>query len=338
MTLNLKKQQTLPQVAGTSSPLFITLPAKTWFGPVTDVTFTPVSVNTSSMALTVLRNSNDSQLLISHAAAIVSNSSLLNVTANELTKVVGSVATPLTFSSGTGSSTLLQAPSATNIHTIPVDALASVLDLRMRVKAGVKYTSKVGSGDVSAQLNSDSVVLPLGPLTPYRVAGVPSVTSNSNSKYTVNGDKINIAVSINSNGLAAEGLATVVAFISQDSDYTNAEVQAAGVGGTALAVFGPGSTRSYAVGTNASASSTTDNLAPGETATTTPENLSHRIGAIKLGSFELTLGTLGAGDVSKFSFPTSGFNTTAPIQMILIVTTRLGHDIATAVLNYQAPP
>ena len=184
---------------------------------------------------------------------------------------------------------------------------------------------------MSAQLNSDSVVLPLGPLTPYRVAGVPSVTSNG--KYTVNGGKINIAVSINANGLAVEGLATVVAFISQDSDYTNAEVQAAGVGGTALAVFGPGSTRSY----TPSASSTPGHLIPGDIVTTTPENLSDSIGAIESGSFDLTLGTLGAGDASVFSFPTTGFNTTAPIQMILIVTTRLGHDIATTVLTYQAP-
>ena len=329
LTLNLKKQETLPQVAGTSSPLFITLVSKTWYGPVTDVTFTPVSVNTSSMALTVLRNSNDSQLLISHAAATISNSSLLNVTANQLTKAVG--LNTITFSSGPGSTASVQVHSAVNIHTIPGDALASVLDLRMRVKAGVKYTSKVGSGTVSAQLNSDSVVLPLGPLTPYRVAGVPSVTSNG--KYTVNGGKINIAVSINANGLAVEGLATVVAFISQDSDYTNAEVQAAGVGGTALAVFGPGSTRSY----TPSASSTPGHLIPGDIVTTTPENLSDSIGAIESGSFDLTLGTLGAGDASVFSFPTTGFNTTAPIQMILIVTTRLGHDIATTVLTYQAP-
>ena len=229
-----------------------------------------------------------------------------------------------------------QAHSVTNTHTLSGETLADILDLKMQVKAGVKYTSKVGSGTVSAPLNSDSVVLPLGPLTPYRVAMAPSVTSGY-SKYTVNGGRVEIAVSINSNGLAAEGLATVVAFISQDSDYTNAEVQAAGVGGTALAVFGPGSTRSYTVGANASASSTTDNLAPGESVTTTPEDLKTSAGAIESGSFTLTLGSLTGTDASVLSFPTTGFNTTAPIAIILIVTTRLGHNLLSTILTYQAP-
>ena len=336
MTLNLKKQQTLPQVAGTSSPLFITLVSKTWYGPVTDVTFTPVSVNTSSMAVTVARGSNNTQLLTSHVAATVSNSSLLNVTANQLTKMVGSVATPLTFSSGTGSSTLVQAHSVTNTHTLSGETLADILDLKMQVKAGVKYTSKVGSGTVSAPLNSDSVVLPLGPLTPYRVAMAPSVTSGY-SKYTVNGGRVEIAVSINSNGLAAEGLATVVAFISQESSLPVSGNPQAGVGGTALTVFGPGSTRSYTVGANASASSTTDNLAPGESVTTTPEDLKTSAGAIESGSFTLTLGSLTGTDASVLSFPTTGFNTTAPIAIILIVTTRLGHNLLSTILTYQAP-
>ena len=160
--------------------------------------------------------------------------------------------------------------------------------------------------------------------------------TSSNSKYTVNGGRVNIAVSINSNGLATEGLATVVAFISQDSNYTNSTEVQAGVGGTALAVFGPGSTRSYTVGSNASASSG-DNLAPGETATTTPENLSDSTGAIESGSFALALGALGADDASVLSFPTTGFDATAPIAIILIVTTRIGHKLLTTHLTYQAP-
>jgi hypothetical protein len=37
------------------------------------------------------------------------------------------------------------------------------------------------------------------------------------------------------------------------------------------------------------------------------------------------------------SFPTTGFNTTAPIAIILIVTTRLGHTLLSTLLTYQAP-
>jgi len=336
-TLALKKKQTLPVVPGTSSPLFITLASNTWYGPVTDVTFTPVSVDTTTMVVTVLRGSNDTQLLTSHAPATGYNSSLLNVTANQLTKVVGPVATPLTFSTGAGSSTV-QAHTATNTHTLSGETLASLLELRMRVAAGVKYTSKVGAGTSPVlYLISVSVVLPLGPPTPYRLAGAPLVTSNN--KYTVINGKIEVPVSINANGLAVEGLSTVVAFISQNSNYSDSTDTLSGDGATVLAVFGPGSSRTYTVGSNASAISTTDNLAPGEVATTTSENLSDIIDDGATSSIlTLALGTLAVGDATVLSFPATGFIPTAPIQIILIITTRLGHRVLGATLNYQAPP
>jgi hypothetical protein len=339
-TLALKKKQTLPAVPGTSSPLFITLASNTWYGPVTDVTFTPVSVDTSTMVVIVKRGSNNTQLLTSHAPATGYDSSLLNVTANQLTKVVGSVATPLTFTSSTGAgSSTVQAHTETNTHTLSGETLASVLELRMRVAAGVKYTSKVGAGSTSPVSISVSVVLPLGPPTPYRVAGAPSVAS-SNSIYMVNNGNIEVPVSINANGLAVEGLSTVVAFISQNSNYSDSADPQSGDAPMVLAVFGPGSDRTYTVGSNASAISTTDNLAPGEVATTTSENLSDNIddGAAPL-PLTLALGTLAAGDATVLSFSATGFNPTAPIQIILIVTTRLGHRVLPpTTLNYQAPP
>ena len=342
-TLKLKKKQTLPQVAGTSSPLFITLAENTWYGPVTDVTFTPVSVDTSSMVVTVKRGSNATQLLTSHAPATGYDSPLLNVTENKLTKVVGSVATPLEFS-GTGSSDV-QAHSVTNTHTLS-ETLASLLDLRMRVAAGVNYTSKVGTANTTASI-SVSVVLPLGPSTPYRLAGAPLVTSSN--KYMVNNGKIEVPVTINANGLAVEGLSTVVAFITQSSNHTESTDTQSGDGPTVLAVFGPGSNRTYTVGSNASAISTTDNLAPGEVATTTSENLSDPILSdpidddatplTPLTPFTLTLalGTLAADDATVLSFPTTGFNAAQPIQIILIVTTRLGHRVLGTTLNFQPP-
>jgi hypothetical protein len=333
-TLALNKKQTLPQVAGTSSPLFITLAENTWYGPVTDVTFTPVSVDTSSMVVTVKRGSNATQLLTSHAPATGYDSPLLNVTANELTKVVGSVATPLVFSTGSGSSAV-QAHSATNTYTLSDETLASLLELRMRVAAGVPYTSKVDTANTTSS-NSDSVVLPLGPSTPYRLAGAPSVTS-SNNKYTVvNNDKIEVPVSINANGLAVEGLSTVVAFISQNSNHTDS-TDAQGGGQTVLAVWGPGPSRTYTVGSNAG--SNASDLAPGKVATTTSENLVDSIdeGATSI-TLALALGNLSDTDASVISFPTAGsgfrFITTAPIQIILIVTTRLGHRVLGTVLTY----
>ena len=208
----------------------------------------------------------------------------------------------------------------------------------MRVAAGVLYSSKVGSSDTTTTSNSVSVVLPLGPSTPYRLAGAPSVTSSNNNKYMVNNDKIEVPVSINANGLAVEGLSTVVAFITQSSNYIDSADTQSGDGPTVLAVFGPGSNRTYTVGSNASAISTTDNLAPGEVATTTSENLSDVVddAAAPL-TLTLALGTLAADDATVFSFPTTGFNPIEPIQIILIVTTRLGHRVLGTTLTYQPP-
>ena len=334
VSLSLKRQQTLPQVAGTTSPLFITLNAKTWYGPVTNVSFIPVSIDTSSMALSVKRGSNNSQLLASHAETTISETSTLVVTAIELCKVVGLVSTALTFSSGTDSTALLQKPVITNTYTLSGEALGGLLDLKMRVKAGVKYDYTVGSAAKIVK-DTSSATLPLGPSTQYRVAAVLTMTSTN--KYTVNDNRIGVSVSINANGLAPEGLATVVAFISQESNYTDANDAQAGVGGTALAVFGPGSTRTYTVGANANIFSTIDNLAPGEEATTTPVNLSASVNEIEVGEYKLNVGNLRDTDVTVLSFPKAGFNTTQTIGVMLIVTNRLGHDILSTVLTY-APP
>lgn len=331
--LKIKRQQTLPQVAGTTSPLLITLDAKTWYGPVTNVSFIPVSIDTSTMALSVNRGSNNLQLLASHAEATISDTSKLVVTAKELCKVVELVSTALTFSSGTDSTALLQKPVITNTYTLSEEALGGLLDLRMRVKAGVKYDYTVGS-DAKIVKDTSSATLPLGPSTSYRVAAVLSVTSQN--KYTVNNDRIEVSVSINANGLAVEGLATVVAFISQESNYTDANDAQAGVGGTALAVFGPGSARSYTVGANALSSSTTDNLAPGEEATTTPVDLSASVNAIEVGGYKLNVGNLSDTDVTVLSFPKAGFNLSQTIGVLLIVTNRLGHDVLSTVATPSA--
>jgi hypothetical protein len=154
----------------------------------------------------------------------------------------------------------------------------------------------------------------------------------------VNNGKIEVPVSINANGLAVEGLSTVVAFITQSSNYSDSADPQSGDAPTVLAVFGPGSNRNYTVGSNASAISTTDNLAPGEVATTTSENLSDVVDdAAAPFPLTLALGTLDAGDATVLSFSTAGFNPIQPIQIILIVTTRLGHRVLTANLTYQAP-
>lgn len=335
ISLALKKQQTLPEVAATDN--YYGLAAKTFSGPVTDVTFTPVSVDTSSMAVNVKRGSNVNDLFTTHVAATGSDSSLLNLTASQLCKVAGSVATPLTFVAGTGSSDLMQLHVTGNMpvnqYTLS-ETLGALLNLKMRLEAGVKYTTQVGSDSVSGQLDSDSVVLPLGPLTVYRVAGTPSVTINNT--YTVVDNEILLAFSVNSNGLAAEGLAAVTAILTQESNYTDSTDLQGGVGGTVLLSYSPASnTKSYVVGDVADATNATDNLAAGEIRVESPQNLSDGVYALESGSFTLTLGDLTSSDESKLSCPTTvGFDASRPISVIIIVIDRLGTacrcDVATA--------
>lgn len=331
ISLALKKQQTLPEVPATDN--YYGLAAKT-FSAVTDVTFTPVSVDTSSMTIDVKRGSNVTDLLTTHVAATVSDSSLLNLTASQLCKVAGSVVTPLKFDDGAGSSDIMQlhvtADMPVNQYTLS-ETLGALLDLKMRLKAGVKYTTQVGSDSVSGQLDSDSVVLPLGPSTVYRVAGTPSVTINN--KYTVVNNEILLAFSVNSNGLAAEGLTAVTVILTQESNYTDSTDTQGGVGGTVLLSYSPASnTKSYAVGADASASTATDNLAAGEVRVESPQNLSDGVHAIESGDFTLTLGDLTSSE-STLSCPAAGFDASKPISFVLIVTDRLGTacrvDVAT---------
>jgi len=337
ISLALKKQQTLPEVPAVNN--YYGLAAKTFSGPVTNVTFTPVSVDTSSMAIDVKRGSNVIDLLTTHVAATVSDSSLLNLTASQLCKVAGSVATPLTFYDGIGSTDLMQLHVTGNMpvnqYTLS-ETLGALLDLKMQLEAGVKYTTQVGSDSVVSELDSDSVVLPLGPSTVYRVAGTPSVTINN--KYTVVNNEILIAFSVNSNGLAAEGLAAVTAILTQESNYTDSTDPQAGVGGTVLLSYSPASnTKSYAVEADASASSSTDKLAAGEVRVESPQDLSDGVYAIESGYFTLTLGDLTSSDVSTLSCPASGFDASKSISVVLIVTDRLGTACRCDVATYQAP-
>lgn len=342
ISLALKKQQTLPEVPADftdNNNYYYGLAAETFSGPVTNVTFTPVSVDTSSMAINVNRGSNVTDLLTTHVAATVSDSSLLNLTASQLCKVAGSVATPLAFYVGAGSSDLMQLHVTGNMpvnqYTLS-ETLGALLDLKMRLEAGVKYTTQVGSDSVSGQLDSDSVVLPLGPLTVYRVAGTPSVTINN--KYTVVNDEILLAFSVNSNGLAAEGLAAVTAILTQESNYTDSTDPQAGVGGTVLLSYSPASnTKSYVVGADASASSSTDKLAAGEVRVESPQNLSDGVYAIESGSFTLTLGDLTSSDASTLSCPAAGFDASKSISVIIIVIDRLGTACRCDVATYQTP-
>ena len=99
----------------------------------------------------------------------------------------------------------------------------------------------------------------------------------------------------------------------------------AGNGGTVIVTFTPAApTKSYDVGSAASANDATDNLAPDETRIVPLEDLSDGVRAIESGEAIIQIGNLKANDTTWLSIPDNGFDTNKPISVIVIVANRLG--------------
>ena len=295
------------------------VPELTQYGPITTIEFTPVSVDTSTMAVAIKRNSNATQLLASHSDAALSHPVNTNITQKQL--CINTL--PISFSSGPGSTATKQAGFVTNIYDLSSITLGSLLNVKMTVEAGVAYSAKVGSGN-TVDLNSISVRLDQGPTKQYRAAGKPSVTNRSVG-YTVANNKITFQLAVNTNGLWEEGLSSLTAICVQNSDFTDASDLNAGNGATMIATFTPAaSIKSYDVGSAASANDATDNLSAGETRTVNPEDLSDGVRAIESGEVTIQMGNLKASDTTWLSIPDNGFDTNKPINVVVIVADRLG--------------
>jgi hypothetical protein len=311
MTVNYMKHIPTPVTYGA--------PAVLEFGPTTVVTFTAASVDTSTMAITVKRDTNATQLKASHAQVALSHPELTNVTIEQLCNGV----IPLTFSSGPGSTADKQAGSVDNLYSFTASQLGWLQDLKMTLEAGVAYSVKVGSAATVLQ-NSSSVRLDQGPYKALRVAGKPSV-SNRSACYTVESNRISFQLSIDANGLMVEGLSSVTAIIVQNSDFTDASDPNAGNGATMIATFTPAaSIKSYDVASPALGNDATDNLAAGETRSVDPEDLSTGVHAIESGAVTLAIGNLGSNDTTWLSLPAAGFDATKNINVLVIAATQRG--------------
>ena len=317
---------TVTLTAVSATDYFQGLFEETYIGPRTIAKFTPASVNTSTMAISVLQGSNDDDLVTSFVAPVVSGNTgnQLNMEKMQLGKAVSGnpVFSALIFvadSVGT-STTTLQTAAESNKHNIEAEPISTLLELQVQVVAGIDYTVKVGSATAVGE-SSESVAL-RGPSKAYRVAGPPAASSNGNNYTVINGEVI-IPLNMDANGMAPEGLSNAFAFISQEGDFTISD----GDGATVFCLWSVHSARTYAVGTDAVSSNTSDSkLAPGETATTTPMDLVSGVNAIEVGSYKLTIGNLTSSDSSSISFPSTGFNTSEDIGVTFVAQTRLGYS------------
>jgi hypothetical protein len=320
---------TVTLTAVSATDYFQGLFEETYIGPRTIAKFTPVSVNPSTMAISVLHGSNDDDLFTSFVAPVVSGNTgnQLNVDTIKLGKEVSGEFSVLPFvadSVGTSTSNL-QTAAESNKHNIEAEPISTLLELQVRVVAGIDYITQVFvHSDYAAPVAavSESVAL-LGPPKAYRVAGPPAASSNGNNYTVINGEVI-IPLNIDANGMAPEGLTNAFAFITQEGDFT--DTSSDGVGATVFCMWSGYSPRTYAVGTDAVSSNTSDSkLAPGETATTTPMDLVSGVNAIEVGSYKLTIGNITSSDSSSISFPSTGFNKSKEIGVTFVAQTRLGY-------------
>ena len=330
VSAKLKKKVTLPLIE-----YEFPIAAITCYGPTTSVTFTPMSISQASMIINVIRGSNATKLIASYANYSYTPLllfAILNVNKVQLVNVVGSVATAIS-----NSLPAVQPPDTNNEYDISSFSKSTVLNLKMQIEAGIKYTNYIGTQSINSTTDSTVTFLTLPTQTRiYTVAG-KSILSMVNPIYTVstNGSKV-IEFSLNANGMKDQGVSSIIAIVAQEGDFTDANDPTSN-GSEAVLSFGPGnSTTRYTNGTPASSTTSTDFLAPNETQTVAPLDMPANLSMIETGSYAIQLGTLDDSDASTLTLPSDAFNSNNNISIMMIANTPRGSSILSSTAGNTA--
>jgi photosystem II stability/assembly factor-like uncharacterized protein len=327
VSATLKKKVILPQISSAGQVMFtVALAEKVSFGPTTYITFTPISISQTTMLISVERGSNATKLIASYANYLYGPLVLfdvMNIVKVQLVNVIGSVATavPTVLSSLQE----VQPSNTNNQYDISSFNKSTVLNLKMQVEAGIKYTNYIGTAGSNPTTNSTATYLTLSSQTKqYTVGGKPTI-SMADSYYEHNNDGTkSIKIKIDANGMQNQGISSIIIILAQDGDYTNADDETPS-GSEAILAFGPGgATSSYNNGANATTASSTDNLAANETQTVSPLDMPSSLTMIETDSYTLQLGSLGANDASTLTLPADYFNSNNPMAILVIVNTARG--------------
>lgn len=284
----------------------------------TTVVFDSVSVQTSSLNVTVARGSNHSVFKASYQPLVVDDGDDDNLVVTSVEIVDNEDPDNNVDPEGEAvvvlicTSTDANIKPATTVHTHDISSyqLGDDIDAVVRVEAGVKYTVNDGESQ-----NSIPLYLTLSAAENYVVAKKPSV--NVADTYVVVNNELKITLNINANGLWNEGLQGCFVLLTQDGDFTD-EVDADPKGALATLHFDSTqflNTYETQVPANAEPESI-DNMATGEPFELTDENGT---------TYNLTLNTLNSDDKSVLTVPANaGFDFTKPLMVIAVASTRLG--------------
>ena len=305
-----------------------------------NIIFNSVSVDTSNMAVTVLRPSNNTNIYVSWTDPVISgnNSSYANnvaslcLTDNGNRINTSSNAPVIEVSVPTGS-----AYSITN-------PIGYILQLCMKLTARVQYSV---NGTV---YNSSAVSVPLSlPITRYTVSTIPSVSLTSANPSTVllqGGNTSSLLLNLDAKGLESEGFISLVLVLTQDGTPSKP------AGCEVLIQFPhkPSSSNPFSFTNVLSSSSVVDaNLVGGEPnpSTATPLNwvptgLSTNGGVYTLavGPVNTTGPRIGRYSLSSLTFPTSdlsGFVNNQETNIMAILTSRCGTDVMVGSFTYYDP-
>lgn len=305
------------------------------------VVFNSVSVVQSGMNVTVNRGSNDVNLNAQFAAhtTLPNPTSKLNVT--EVKLVDNSISAVNTNPEDAGvkvltctsDSTSIQSPATVNSYDLAEDEYeqADLMNLTVRMEAGVDYTLKYGDSSASNEESTPLYLTLNGPPKRYVVATKPSVeilTRHPVTSGTYAGQTA-LHMACDLNGGKHEGAQSLTVIMAREGDYTDAN-NGSGSGAEIILAFESSNARlrSYTVGANANVTlNSTDNLGANEVHVLSTDDTLGFSESTSSGVFTLVMGTLDNSDVSTLYMPADCEFTTFPISVVVVVSTRLGTDV-----------
>jgi hypothetical protein len=285
----------------------------------TIMAFDSVSVNTSSLDVSVVRGSNLTVLNASYSPLVVNGGDEANLIVTSV-KIVDNQDPENEDPEDEGVNVLLctsteddvQPESTVNVYNISSYQKGDDIDVAVMVEAGVRY--QVNDGEYQ---NSIPLYMTLSTAENYVVAKKLSV--NIPDTYVVENNEVKITLNINTNGLWNEGLQGCFIVLTQDGDYTNEDDDDADGASAMLQFDSSQAVTTYATQESVTpATNSTDNMAAGESFVLTDEN------GI---TYNLTLGTLDSSDESVLTVPADAdFDFTKSFTMLAVASTRLGLD------------
>jgi hypothetical protein len=285
----------------------------------------------------VKRGSNQSTLNVTRGDSVFSGATVTEVklidnTVSANVNPMDESVKVLTCSSTT--SDIQPAGPTVNEYDLATDGyvLGDEIDMQYKVKAGVSYTLTYGSASPVTDQSTPLYLTLQAAEVKYVVATKPDIVVESNYTVMSSGTyagRIALNVNINANGLHSEGLQSAVFILAQEGDATNPASSEEGVQHMIAFESSTGLTKSYTVGPNASLlPSSTDNLGATEVQEVSVVDVDGFVEGSAT-SHTLVMGNLQSNDQSTlYLAASSGFNTSLPITVVAVVSTRLGTAVS----------